>query len=85
MDNRKNFTSTNYFLRFSLINHSRVKSIFMDINVVYPHAIKSLFPNAEIVIDRCHIVEQMTGATNKKRIQVMKVLRYKIKITTRTI
>ncbi|OUZ19548.1 ISL3 family transposase [Enterococcus cecorum] len=77
LDDRRNFTITNYFLRFSLANRSCVKFIVMDMNAAYPHAIKRLFPNAEIVIDHFHIVQQMSRAMNQKRIQVMKALRYK--------
>ena len=38
----------------------------------YPYAIKEIFPNAEIIIDRFHIIQQLTRALNNKRIQVMK-------------
>ncbi|BFQ95655.1 hypothetical protein SMUE_09310 [Enterococcus cecorum] len=41
-------------------------------NASYPYAIKEIFPNAEIIIDRFHIIQQLTRALNNKRIQVMK-------------
>lgn len=44
----------------------------MDMNASYPYAIKEIFPNAEIIIDRFHIIQQLTRALNNKRIQVMK-------------
>lgn len=44
----------------------------MDMNTSYPYAIKEIFPNAEIIIDRFHIIQQLTRALNNKRIQVMK-------------
>ena len=44
----------------------------MDMNAFYPYAIKEIFPNAEIIIDRFHIVHQLNRALNNKRIQVMK-------------
>ena len=44
----------------------------MDMNASYPYAIKEIFPNAEIIIDRFHIVQQLNRALNNKRIQVMK-------------
>src|SRR5699024_11821339 len=39
--------------------------------ISYPYAIKEIFPNAEIIIDRFHIVQQLNRALNNKRIQVM--------------
>ena len=44
----------------------------MDMNAFYPYAIKEIFPNAEIIIDRFHIVQQLNRSLNNKRIQVMK-------------
>ncbi|MDZ5601008.1 transposase [Enterococcus cecorum] len=49
----------------------------MDMNAAYPYAIKEIFPNAEIIIDRFHIIQQINRAMNNKRIQVMKSLRHK--------
>lgn len=43
----------------------------MDMNASYPYAIKEIFPNSEIIIDRFHIVQQLNRALNNKRIQVM--------------
>ena len=44
----------------------------MDMNASYPYEIKKIFPNAEIIIDRFHIIQQMSHALNHKRIQIMK-------------
>ncbi|CAI3253639.1 ISL3 family transposase [Enterococcus cecorum] len=49
-----------------------MKYVVMDMNASYPYAIKEIFPNAEIIIDRFHIIQQLTRALNNKRIQVMK-------------
>ena len=46
-------------------------------NASYPYAIKEIFPNAEIIIDCFHIVQQLNRALNNKRIQIMKHLRNK--------
>lgn len=49
-----------------------MKYVVIDMNASYPYAIKEIFPNAEIIIDRFHIIQQLTRALNNKRIQVMK-------------
>src|SRR5699024_11982745 len=54
------------------IYRCRVKYVVMDMNAFYPYAIKEIFPNAEIIIDRFHIVHQLNRALNNKRIHVMK-------------
>ncbi|HBC2593791.1 TPA: ISL3 family transposase [Enterococcus faecium] len=72
LNDRRNFAIKDYFLRFSLENRRRVKYVVMDMNASYPYAIKEIFPNAEIIIDRFHIIQQLTRALNNKRIQVMK-------------
>ena len=77
LDDRRNFVIKDFFLRFSLESRNRVKYVVMDMNAAYPYVIKEVLPNASIVIDRFHIIQQLTRALNKKRIQVMKALRYK--------
>ena len=72
LNDRRNFAIKDYFLRFSLENRCGVKYVVMDMNASYPYAIKEIFPNAEIIIDRFHIVQQLNRALNNKRIQVMK-------------
>ena len=72
LDDRRNFVIKDFFLRFSLESRNRVKYVVMDMNASYPYAIKEIFPNAEIIIDRFHIVQQLNRALNNKRIQVMK-------------
>ncbi|RBR30838.1 hypothetical protein EB06_01523, partial [Enterococcus cecorum] len=71
LNDRRNFAIKDYFLRFSLENRCRVKYVVMDMNASYPYAIKEIFPNAEIIIDRFHIVQQLSRTLNNKRIQVM--------------
>ena len=72
LNDRRNFAIKDHFLRFSLENRRRVKYVVMDMNASYPYAIKEIFPNAEIIIDRFHIVQQLNRTLNNKRIQVMK-------------
>ena len=77
LDDRRNFVIKDFFLRFSLESRNRVKYVVMDMNAAYPSVIKQVLPNASIIINRFHIIQQLTRALNKKRIQVMKALRYK--------
>ena len=72
LNDRRNFAIKDHFLHFSLENRCRVKYVVMDMNASYPYAIKEIFPNAEIIIDRFHIVQQLNRSLNNKRIQVMK-------------
>lgn len=72
LNDRRNFAIKDHFLHFSLENRCRVKCVVMDMNASYPYAIKEIFPNAEIIIDRFHIIQQLNRALNNKRIQVMK-------------
>lgn len=48
-----------YFSRFSLEARQQVKTIVVDINVAYFTLTFNLFPNAEVIIDRFHVVQIM--------------------------
>ena len=48
-----------YFSRFSLEARQQVKAIVGDINVAYFTLTFNLFPNAEVIIDRFHVVQIM--------------------------
>ena len=50
---------------------SRVKVITMDMFSPYYDIARKLFPNAKIVLDRFHIVQHLSRAMNRLRIQVM--------------
>jgi len=60
-----------YFQRFSRETRLNVKVIVIDMYKPYISLIKSLFPNAKIVIDRFHIVQLISRALNKTRIRIM--------------
>lgn len=60
-----------YFLRYSRKARGHVKYIVMDMNAPYFELVKSIFPNAEIVTDRFHIIQQINRSLNTLRIQVM--------------
>lgn len=65
-------TIVNYFLSFSPQERARVKTISMDLNSYYQEIVRRLFPNAQIIIDRFHIISMLTRAFNQYRTQVMK-------------
>ena len=49
-----------------------VKTVTMDLNYYYPIVARELFPNAQIVIDRFHMVQMLTRSFNSLRVQTMK-------------
>ena len=72
LDGRTQATIRNHFLRYSRQVRNRVKVITMDdIFSPYYDIAKKLFPNAKIVLDRFHIVQHLSRAMNRLRVQIM--------------
>lgn len=71
LNRRTQVTTRNHLLRYPRQIRSRVKVITMDMLNLYYNIAKKLFPNAKIVLDRFHIVQYLSQATNRVRIQVM--------------
>ena len=71
LDGRTQVTIRNHFLRYSSQVRSRVKVITMDMFSPYYDIARKLFPNAKIVLDRFHIIQHLSRAMNRLRIQVM--------------
>ncbi|GFP08304.1 hypothetical protein LHEJCM1006_04500 [Lactobacillus helveticus] len=44
----------------------------MDLNFYYQDIVRACFPNAQIVIDRFHMIQMLTRSFNSLRVQVMK-------------
>lgn len=61
-----------YFYKFSPKARAMVKTVTMDLNCYYPIVARELFPNAQIVIDRFHMVQMLTRSFNSLRVQTMK-------------
>ncbi|WP_235042812.1 transposase, partial [Enterococcus faecium] len=61
----------NHFLRYPRKVRNRVKVITMDMFSPYYQLAKQLFPNAKIVLDCFHIVQHLSRAMNRVRIQIM--------------
>lgn len=71
LDGRTQVTIRNHFLRYSRQVRSRVKVIIMDMFSPYYDMARKLFPNAKIILDRFHIVQHLSRAMNRVRIQIM--------------
>ena len=61
-----------YFSRYSRDSRMNVKYIVIDVYAPYISLIKMMFPNAQIVIDKFHLIQLISRALNKTRIRVMK-------------
>ena len=65
-------TLLKYFGRFSHQARANVKTVTMDLNFYYQDIVRACFPNAQIVIDRFHMIQMLTRSFNSLRVQVMK-------------
>lgn len=65
----------NYFEnRYSKRERAQVQSVVIDLNAQYQSFIYRLFPNAQIIIDRFHIVQLAGRALDSSRINLLKTL-----------
>ena len=71
LDGRTQATIRNHFLRYSRQVRNRVKVITMDMFSPYYDIAKKLFPSAKIVLNRFHIVQHLSRAMNRLRVQIM--------------
>ena len=72
LDNRRQTAIRNHFFKYSKEARNMVKVVTVDMSGAYIPIIKTLFPNAKIVLDRFHIVQHMSRSLNQTRIQIMK-------------
>ena len=70
LDSRKSIDLEKYFRRYSRRQRNKVKLISTDFYSGYIYLAKKLFRNADIVIDRFHIVTQVYNALNSTRINL---------------
>ncbi|WP_374187998.1 ISL3 family transposase [Streptococcus pneumoniae] len=61
----------NHFLRYDRVVRCRVKIITMDMFSPYYDLARQLFPCAKIVLDRFHIVQHLSRAMSRMRVQIM--------------
>ena len=67
-------TIRNHFLRYSRQVRNSVKIITMDMFSPYYDIARKLFPSAKIVLDRFHIVQLLSRAMSRVRVQIMNQL-----------
>lgn len=72
VENRQLHSLKKYFLCFPRYVRDKVKTVCIDMYSPYVSLIKELFVNAEIIIDRFHIVNLFTNSFNHTRINTMK-------------
>jgi len=65
-----------YFQRYPYDLRKKVKTVTLDMYSPYLKVIHDCFPNAELIIDRFHIVQHMNRALNRLRIEIMKTVKY---------
>lgn len=65
-------TLLKYFGRFSPQARANVKTVTMDLNFYYQDIVRACFPNAQIVIDRFHMIQMLTRSFNSLRVKTMK-------------
>ena len=71
IDGRTESILNKYFARFSKETRFNVKAICIDIYTPYMKLIKQKFPNADIVIDRFHLIQNINRKLNSTRVQLM--------------
>lgn len=76
LEDRKQESLRQYFLQFSPEERGKVKTITIDMYQPYRKLFQTLFPNAEMIIDRFHVVQLLNRALNQIRIQLMRNIRY---------
>lgn len=74
VENRQLHQLMNYFFSFSKKARRSVKTVCIDFFKPYITLIKTVFPNAKIIADRFHIVQLLSRAMSKTRVQEMKKL-----------
>lgn len=74
LDGRTQTVIRNHFLRYPRQVRNRVKVITLDMFSLYYKLARQLFPNTKIVLDRFHIVQHLSRAMNRVRIQIMNQL-----------
>ena len=74
LDGRTQATIRNHFLRYSRQVRNSVKIIIMDLFSPYYDIARQLFPSAKIVLDRFHIVQHLSRAMSRVRVQIMNQL-----------
>ena len=75
LPDNKSITLEKHFSKYPLKVRNKVKTIVVDMNAGYFKMAKKLFPNASVVIDRCHLVQLISRSLNITRIRTMNKFR----------
>lgn len=76
LPNRLKQTIFDYFMHFPSSVRGLVRTVTCDLNSYYVDLIKTLFPNAKIIIDWFHIVQMLNRAVNSMRTDLINSLEY---------
>ena len=71
LEGRTQAVIRNHFLKYDRAVRCRVEIITMDMFSPYYDLAKQLFPCAKIVLDRFHIVQHLSRAMSRVRVQIM--------------
>lgn len=71
VENRQLTYLKKYFKRYKKKVRNTVKYIVMDMYKPYISLVKELFPQAKIIMDKFHIINNLSRALNKTRIKLM--------------
>ena len=74
VENRQLYHLKRYFNRFTKKSRKSVRTITIDIYQPYVSLIKEMFPNAKIIYDRFHLINNLSRALLKTRIDAMKLI-----------
>ncbi|WP_263854137.1 ISL3 family transposase, partial [Companilactobacillus hulinensis] len=71
-------TIVDHFInKYSLSERQSVKSVSIDLNANYQMVVRRIFPNAQIIVDRFHIVQLCSRALDQVRIGSLKNIKDK--------
>ena len=71
LEGRTQAVIRDHFLKYDRAIHCQVKIITMDMFSPYYALAKQLFPCAKIVLDRFHIIQHLSRAMSRVRVQIM--------------
>src|SRR5699024_11761314 len=70
LDNRTSYKIKEHFIgNYERKALNKVKTVSIDMNAGYINVIKEVFPKAQIIIDRFHIVQLINRAMNMTRVR----------------
>ncbi|SUN29152.1 transposase IS1193D [Streptococcus agalactiae] len=72
LENNRQTTIKKHFYKYSRQAREKVKVVTVDMSGTHIPLIRKLFPKAEIVLDRFHIVQHLSRAMMSTRIAIMK-------------